>query len=54
MCIRDRLGATPEMIEGIAGGTLIMNGGYKVLDHDEIVEDVYKRQAFEFSLGKKL
>ena len=23
------LGATPEMIEGIAGGTLIMNGGYK-------------------------
>ena len=32
------LGATPEMIEGIAGGTLIMNGGYKVLDHDEIVD----------------
>ena len=28
----------PEMIEGIAGGTLIMNGGYKVLDHDEIVD----------------
>ena len=32
------LGATPEMIEGIAGVTLIMNGGYKVLDHDEIVD----------------
>ena len=32
------LGTTPEMIEGIAGGTLIMNGGYKVLDHDEIVD----------------
>ena len=26
------------MIEGIADGTLIMPGGYKVLEHDEIVE----------------
>ena len=34
----DWLGAPPEMIEGIAGGTLIMNGGYKVLSRDEIVQ----------------
>ena len=27
-----------DMIEGIADGTLIMPGGYKVLEHDEIVE----------------
>lgn len=32
------LGATEEMIEGIAGATLILKGGYKVLDHDEIVK----------------
>lgn len=32
------LGATPEMIEGIADATLIMDGGYKILSHDEIVE----------------
>lgn len=32
------LGATEDMIEGIADGTLIMQGGYKVLEHDEIVE----------------
>lgn len=32
------LGATPEMIEGIADSTLIMTGGYKVLERDEIVE----------------
>ena len=32
------LGATEDMINGIADGTLIMDGGYKVLDHDEIVE----------------
>ncbi|MBR3667662.1 MAG: iron-containing alcohol dehydrogenase [Ruminococcus sp.] len=32
------LGATEEMIEGIADATLILNGGYKVLDHDEIVQ----------------
>lgn len=32
-----QLGATEDMIEGIAGGTLIMPGGYKVLEHDEIV-----------------
>ena len=32
------LGATEDMISGIADGTLIMDGGYKVLGHDEIVE----------------
>lgn len=32
------LGAADEMIDGIADGTLIMNGGYKVLGRDEIVE----------------
>lgn len=32
------LGATEEMLEGIAGGTIILLGGYKVLEHDEIVE----------------
>ena len=32
------LGATEDMIDGIADGTLIMEGGYKVLGHDEIVE----------------
>lgn len=32
------LGADAGMIEGIAVGTLIMPGGYKVLEHDEIVE----------------
>lgn len=32
------LGATAEMIDGIADGVLIMNGGYKILERDEIVE----------------
>ena len=32
------LGATEDMIKGIADGTLIMEGGYKVIGHDEIVE----------------
>ncbi|MCH5193731.1 MAG: iron-containing alcohol dehydrogenase [Oscillospiraceae bacterium] len=31
------LGATADMIEGIADGTIIMTGGYKVLDRDEII-----------------
>ena len=31
------LGATPDMIEGIADATLVMQGGYKVLDRGEIV-----------------
>lgn len=32
------LGATEEMVEGIADGTIILDGGYKVLTRDEIVE----------------
>ena len=32
------LGATEDMLEGIADGTIILPGGYKVLEHDEIVE----------------
>lgn len=32
------IGGTEEMIEGIADGTLILEGGYKVLTRDEIVE----------------
>ena len=30
------LGATEEMIDGITEGTLILEGGYKVLTKDEI------------------
>lgn len=30
------LGATPEMLDGIVSGTLIMDGGYKILTKDEI------------------
>ena len=36
------LGATPEMIEGIADATLVMDGGYKVLTREEIV-DILKK-----------
>ena len=32
------LGANENMIEAIADTTFTMNGGYKVLDHEEIVE----------------
>ena len=32
------LGATENMIEGIADATFILNGGYKVLDHDEVIQ----------------
>ena len=32
------LGATEDMIDGIADGTIILDGGYKVLNRDEIVE----------------
>ena len=31
------LGVTDEMLDGIAKGTFIMEGGYKILTHDEIV-----------------
>lgn len=36
MNLRD-LGTTEDMIEGIADATFILNGGYKVLDRDEVV-----------------
>ncbi len=32
------LGVTEDQIEGIAKATLILNGGYKVLTFDEVVE----------------
>lgn len=32
------LGATEDMIEGIADGVFILNGGYKVLTRDEVVQ----------------
>ena len=32
------LGATEDMIEGIADGTFILKGGYKVLTREEIVD----------------
>ncbi|MBQ7521732.1 MAG: iron-containing alcohol dehydrogenase, partial [Clostridia bacterium] len=31
------LGATEDMIEGIADATIILQGGYKVLNRDEVV-----------------
>lgn len=45
MNIRD-LGVTDDMIEGIAKGSFIMDGGYKVLNHDEIV-DILKESMDE-------
>lgn len=39
------LGVTEDMLEGIAEGSFIMEGGYKVLTHDEIV------QILERSMG---
>lgn len=32
------LGVTEEMLSGIADGSFIMQGGYKVLNHDEVVD----------------
>lgn len=32
------LGVTEDMIEGIADSTLIMEGGYKILTHDDVIE----------------
>ena len=37
MSLKD-LGATEDMIEGIADATFILNGGYKVLDRDEVIK----------------
>lgn len=36
MSIKD-LGVTEEMLEGIANGVFVMEGGYQVLNHDDIV-----------------
>lgn len=36
------LGVTEEMIEGIAEGTFVMDGGYKIMTHDEIVTVLQK------------
>ena len=36
MNIRE-LGVTEEMLPGIADGTFVMEGGYKVLTHDDII-----------------
>ena len=32
------LGVTEDMLEGIADGTFILKGGYKILTYDEIVQ----------------
>ena len=32
------LGATEDMIEGIADATIILKSGYKTLDRDEVVK----------------
>jgi len=37
MNIRD-LGVTEDMLEGIAANTFILDGGYKVLTKEEIIE----------------
>ncbi len=37
MNLRD-LGVTEDMLEGIADGTFIMEGGYKKLTRDEVVD----------------
>ncbi|MBR4172813.1 MAG: iron-containing alcohol dehydrogenase, partial [Clostridia bacterium] len=36
------LGATPDMIEGIAGATFLLDGGYKTLTKDEVIEILKK------------
>jgi len=40
------LGATEEMIDGLADVTLIMPGGYKVLDREEIVQ-IFRESLYE-------
>ena len=32
------LGVTEDMVEGIAGSTLVLDGGYKVLEREEIIK----------------
>ena len=38
------LGATEDMLEGIADGVLVMTGGYKVLDREEIIRILKESQ----------
>ena len=40
------LGATEEMIDGLADVTFIMPGGYKVLDREEIVQ-IFRESLYE-------
>ena len=37
MNIKD-LGVTEDMLDGIAKGSFILKGGYKILNHDEIMQ----------------
>jgi hypothetical protein len=37
MGIKD-LGVTEDMLEGIAKGSFILGGGYKILTYDEIID----------------
>ena len=32
------LGVTEDMLEGLARSTIVLEGGYKVLNHDEIIQ----------------
>ena len=32
------LGVKPEMFDGIANSTFILEGGYKILNHNDIVQ----------------
>lgn len=36
------LGVIEDMLEGLADSTLIMDGGYKVLEKDEII-DIFRK-----------
>ena len=36
------LGSSEDMLDGIADATIILNGGYETLNHDDIVEILRK------------
>ena len=44
------LGATEDMIEGIADGTIILDGGYKTLTKDEVIQVL--KESMQFSANK--
>ena len=50
MNIRE-LGVTEEMLPGIADGTFVMEGGYKVLTHDDIITILKKSMGFKYRLN---